>query len=171
MQNNSILTVSSPFRFKTLFTKPLKYVIQIFTGDATEHAATYSKGLVMNMSGKGFERMPFEDWMKEYAVNGAKIHIYEAPKEFEKWQENKMEWFDFDCEELEYDAIYAMFSALDEIKQIRELNYKSKGLFCSQQSFDRLAAGEYFSKQNDKVSPAELKKKLLKSGWKKWRVK
>ena len=76
----AILFVSSPFRFKTLFTKPLKYVIQLFTADATEHAATYSKGLVMNMSGKGFEQIPFDEWIKHYAINGAKIHIYESPK-------------------------------------------------------------------------------------------
>jgi hypothetical protein len=170
MQNNSVLTVSSPFRFKTLFTKPLKYVIQLFTADATEHAATYSKGLVMNMSGKGFEQIPFKNWMEEYAINGAKIHIYESPKEFEKWQENKMEWFDIGCLGLEYDAIYAAYSALDEIKQIRNLDYKSKGQFCSQQAFDRLVAAEYFVKGDDTVSPAELKKKLLKAGWKKWRI-
>ena len=63
MENNSILTVSSPFRFKTLFTKPLKYIIQIFTADATEHIATYSKGCVMNISGVGFRKMTFDDWM------------------------------------------------------------------------------------------------------------
>jgi len=145
-------------------------VIQIFTGDATEHAATYSKGFVMNMSGKGFEKIPFDEWMKEYAINGAKIHIYEAPKEFEKWQDNKMEWFDAECVGLKYDAIFAMFSALDEIKQIRDLDYKSKGQFCSQQSFDRLVTAEYLADSIDKITPAELKRILLKASWKKRRI-
>ncbi len=170
MIDNSILTVSSPFRFKTLFTKPLKYIIQIFTNDATEHAASYCEGLVMNMSGKGFEKISFDDWMKEYAVNGAKIHNYECSQKFEKWQKDKMKDFDNDCIGLEYDAIYAIYSDLDTLKEINRLDYKSKGAFCSQQCFDRLVHGEIFEDQINKVTPAELKKKLLKADWKKWRI-
>ena len=175
MQDNSILTVSSPFRFKTLFTKPLKYVIQIFTADATEHIATHSKGFVMNISGVNFRKMTFDDWMAEYAINGAKIHAYSPPENLIRgWQENKMEWFDNDCQGLQYDVIYSLTSCLDEIYWIRNIlkkfGYKPKGKFCSQLSYDRLVAGEIFPEQDDKVSPAELKQTLLKAGWKVRRV-
>ncbi|MFT6151376.1 MAG: hypothetical protein ACJAY9_000765 [Flavobacteriales bacterium] len=164
MKNNSVLTVSSPFRFRTLFTKPLKYIIQIFTWDPTEHAAGYYAGHVMNMSGDGFEKFTIRKWMKNYAISDAKIHIYEPISPFTKAQISKIKKYNKSCISLKYDALDAAFSALDEIKQIRSLDYKSKGLFCSQQVFNGFVAAGIFPKQKDKVSPAELKQILIKSG-------
>jgi hypothetical protein len=174
MQNNSILTVSSPFRFKTLFTKPLKYVIQIFTGDATEHIAGYSYGLVLNTSGEGFKRIIFDEWMKYYAINDAEIHEYYPPIPFTKEQENKMTEYDNFCTHFGYGAFDAAITVIDEIKPVRqllkEIDYKPKGILCSQQRFLALCYAGIFPSQDDTLSPAELKKKLLKAGWKKRRV-
>lgn len=165
MKNNSVLTVSSPFRFKTLFTKPLKYIIQIFTGDATEHAAGYSDGHVLDMSGKyNFKKFTIKQWLKYYGINDARIHIYEPKVPFTRSQVIKMNKYDKSCVGVKYDAFDAAFSALDEIKQIRNLDYKAKGLFCSQQKFNAYVAGLVFTKTKDKISPAELKQILMKSG-------
>ena len=173
MQNNSILTVSSPFRFKTLFTKPLKYVIQIFTGDNTEHIAGYSYGFVLNTSGEGFKRIIFDEWMNHYAINDAEIHEYYPPIPFTKEQEDKMIEFDNLCVQ-SYGAIDAAITVLDEIKPIRKLliklGYKPKGIVCSQQRFLAFCYAGIFPHQDDTLSPAELKKKLLKAGWTKRRV-
>jgi len=173
MQDNSILTVSSPFRLKTLFTKPLKYVIQIFTRDETEHAAGYSYGLVLNTSGEGFRKIPFDKWMKHYAINDAEIREYYPPIPFTKEQEGKMMEFDNLCVQ-NYGAIDAVITVLDDIKPIREflikLNYKPKGILCSQQRFLALCYAGIFPYQDNTLSPAELKKKLLKAGWIKRRV-
>ncbi len=170
MLNNSIITVSSPFRFKTLFTKPLKYVIQLFTADATEHVASYCDDLVMNISGKGFEKVPFDLWMKKYAVNGAKIHEYSPSIPFTSAEDIAMRKFNDQCSGSKYNPVYATYSFLDDIKQIRNNWYRPKGAICSQQRFDCLVAAGIFPPQEDKLTPAELKKKLLKSGWKKRRV-
>jgi hypothetical protein len=174
MQDFSILTVSSPFSFKTLFTKPLKYVIQIFTGDASEHAAKYQKGFVMNVSAKGFEKIPFDKWMERYSVNGAKIHEYILPYRLTPHQEELINAFDNKCLDKNYDVPAAMLSVFDEIKFIRILikrfRKKEKGIFCSQQAFSSLVAGGIFPPQQDLVSPSELKKMLIKKGWKKNKI-
>jgi hypothetical protein len=176
MQNNSILTVSSPFRFKTLFTKPLKYVIQIFTWDKSEHVAGYCKGIVSNTSGEGFKRIDFDKWMEQYAINDAIIHEYYPPTPFTKEQEDKMIEFDDLCIKAgkDYGAVDAIITVLDEIKPIRELliklGYKPRGILCSQQRFVALCYAGIFPYQDDTLSPAELKQKLLKAGWKVRRV-
>lgn len=157
------LFVSSPLRLKTLFTKPLKFVIQLFTDSSIEHAASYCKGLVLNMSGKGGELMKFEDWIKEFAVNGAKIHCIEATINMPPNVVDKLYSYNQSCIGKKYDAIAAAYSAIDEIKQVRELDYQTRGTFCSQQCFDGFVEIGLFSPQKDMVSPAELKSKLIKS--------
>lgn len=156
------LFLSSPLRFKTLFTKPLKFIIQLFTGSSIEHAASYCKGQVLNMSGNGGEMISFDQWMKEYAVNDAKVHFIGKRFSTEKMA-NKLLAYNQSCVGKKYDAIAAAYSAIDEIKQVRELDYQAKGTFCSQQAFDGFVEIGLFPKQQDMVSPAELKSKLIKS--------
>ena len=77
MKRLAYLTVSSPITIKGLFTKPLKFVIQIVTGAPEEHIAHCIDGTVVNVSGKGLEYIPFDEWMKHNSGLGQRIHCYE----------------------------------------------------------------------------------------------
>jgi hypothetical protein len=77
MKRLAYLTVASPITFKGLFTKPLKFVIQIFTGAPEEHFAHCIDGTVCNVSGEGLKYIPLDEWMKRYNILGARIHCYE----------------------------------------------------------------------------------------------
>lgn len=77
MKRLAYLTVSSPITIKGLFTKPLKFVIQIFTGAPEEHITHSVDGTIPNVAGEGMVYMIFAKWMKRYDINGARIHCYE----------------------------------------------------------------------------------------------
>ena len=161
--DGATLFVSSPFRLKTLFTKPLKYIIQLFTGSKLEHSASYCYGYVLNMGGEGGEMFNLERWIEHFAVNGAKIYCINPKPLFSDLEVSKLNHYNLSCVGQKYDALGAGFSALDEIKQIRDLDYESQKTFCSKQVFDGYVKIGKFLKQKDFLSPAELKKKLIRS--------
>lgn len=159
----SILFVSSPFRFKTLFTKPLKYIIQIATGNSAEHAASYCDDYVLNVGGKGIELIKYEDWIKEFAINGAKIHCIELINSPNNICVEDLSKYNKSCIGKKYDTIGAIISPFDNIKLIRNLDHNSNSLICSEQALNGLVRIGLLDKQKDTPTPIELKKILLKS--------
>jgi len=159
MKRLAYLTVASPVTLKGVFTKPLKFVIQIFTAAPEEHIAHCIDGIVCNVSGEGLEYMLFEEWMERYGVNGARIHALELINDATDEQIKAIKAQDKKDEGKKYDALAAAFSALDNVYDI-----KSEGIYCSHQCENGAVAAGILPSSKDQSSPAELKSRMLKSG-------
>lgn len=82
MKNGSLITCCSTFSFKTLFRYPLRYIIQIFTGDRIEHVAIYFDNKIAECLFKGGVRIIYlSDWLKEHKSD--KMKIYENSFNFD----------------------------------------------------------------------------------------
>jgi len=159
----SVLFVSSPFRFKTLFTKPLKYIIQIATSSSVEHVASYCNDYVLNVGGEKIELIKYEDWIKKFATNGAKIHcidIINSPDDI--WVEN-LSKYNKSCVGKKYDSTGAVISPFDKNQFIHNLDQNSDSIICSEQAMNGLVMIGLIEKPKDIPTPAELKKILIKS--------
>lgn len=159
IKDGSALFVSSPFRLKTLFTKPLKYVIQLATNSNIEHAARYSKGKVLDVSVDGVMFVGLEEWIKDHSTNGAKIHYIEPKFELPIPILDALTKYDNDCVGIKYD----IFGAVSSVDEFRAIGSSASKIFCSQQVFNGYVLAGIFPPQKDKVSPIELKKAMLNS--------
>ena len=153
------LTVASPLTLKSIFTKPLKFIIQIFTAAPEEHFAHCIDGIVCNVSGKGLEYIPFEEWMKHYVVNGARIHALELINDATDEQIEAIKAQDKKDEGKKYDALAAALSALDNVR-----NNEGNGIYCSHQCENGVVAAGILPSSKDQSSPSELRSRMLKSG-------
>jgi len=180
MKRLAYLTVASPITLKGVFTKPLKFVIQIFTAAPEEHIAHCIDGVVCNVSGKGLEYIPFEKWMERYEVNRARIHAIEPIEEPTQEQINAIIEVNKSDKGKPYGAFRAGVSAnimefiyvlIDVVCRLfgfenkNDLN-RDKTIFCSGNCAKGAVAAGYL--QSDfkwwRASPIDLRKVQLKSG-------
>jgi hypothetical protein len=159
MKRLAYLTVSSPITLKGLLTKPLKFVIQIVTGAPEEHIAHCIDGTVVNVSGKGLEYIPFDEWMKHNSGLGQRIHCYELIDDATDEQIAIIKKRDSKDVGKKYDALAATLSALDNL-----YNIQSNGVYCSHQCEIGLMEAGILAFSEDQSSPSELVSRMTKSG-------
>jgi hypothetical protein len=170
MKRLAYLTVASPVTLKGVFTKPLKFVIQIFTAAPEEHIAHCIDGVVCNVSGEGLEYIPFIGWMERYGVNRARIHAIEPIEEPTQEQIDAIMKVNKEDEGKPYGAIRAGLSAnvMEFIYGLLNLSSKNKDktIFCSGNCAKGNVAAGYLSSDFKwwRASPVDLRKALLKTG-------
>jgi hypothetical protein len=170
IKDGSAIFCCSRITLRGFFTKILRYVIQLFTASAPEHTTFFVNNKVSEINGHGAVFIPYDEWYKSVDKE-TKLYVVEPLFEFSSKQIKAMDDFCQLAVGRKYGAGGAIYSFLDEIKLIRDLDYKSKKEFCSGLTFKCFVAGGIFSPQEDKLTPIELRKKLTKSGifTRKWR--
>jgi hypothetical protein len=170
MKRLAYLTVASPVTLKGVFTKPLKFVIQIFTAAPEEHIAHCIDGVVCNVSGEGLRYIPFEKWMERYGVNGARIHAIEPIEEPTQEQINAIIEVNKSDKGKPYGAIAAGLSAnvVEFVYGLLNLSSKNrdKTIFCSGNCAKGAVGAGYLLSDFKwwRASPIDLRKALLKTG-------
>jgi len=152
IENGSALFVSSRFKFKLLFTSPLKYAIHIFTNSRVEHVARYSDGLVLNVQAPVAVIMTYPEWKKKYKLS--KIYCIEPKEPFSLKDIRKLEKYDNNCEGMGYDV----FGAVSSIDELNFIEADKNKLFCSSQVYTGYVKVGIFKQSKDKISPIEQKK-------------
>ncbi len=156
----SYIFCASKFSFKTLFTKPLRLVIQIFTGGREEHVAQIiAKNLIADSTGEGVRIRTIQDWL-EHHVSGyeMELYAYQFLKPLTKGQQKKLTDFWKRSVGEKYNALLASYSALDDLPFFRKIKVKNaEGSFCSMkcaQSLEIIIGKEFLPEK--KINTKEL---------------
>ena len=155
IKNGSTIYSSTSLNFKSFFTKPLKFVIQLFTSSSIEHTLFYINGKVLEINGEGTKFKPLQQWINEYVTPNTKIHVAELKNDLSEEEKQKAISF---CESqigVKYSALQASYSLLDNL--FKGLN-KDKELnqYCSGQVYNCYIATGILPKLDHTLTPAEL---------------
>ena len=165
-----ILAFDSVFTWKHLFTKPVKWIIKLFTGSDYNHVAyAYSyadrKQFINQAIGSGYESI---NYMNCFKKRHSKIFAYEitVPINFELLHKDTIPKIG-----LPYGAEEAAYSVIDRIpilnyiyRKIFKVSQNDKDLFCSQDVIFELQRQGYlgYIKDSNNINPEECIKLILK---------
>ena len=171
IKDGSTIYSSTSLNFKSLFTKPLKFVIQLFTSSSMEHTLFYIDGRVLEINGnkKGAQFKPIKQWVDEYVTKHTKLHITELKEDLNLEQTELAIRY---CESqigVKYSTVQASRSWLDNF--FKGLN-KDKQLnqYCSGQTYNCYVALGILPKLDYALTPVELLDYQIISGkFNQWR--
>lgn len=160
----SYVFCASNFELKTLFTKPLRYVIQAFTGGKEEHVAQIvGQGLIADSTGDGVRVKTIDEWLKDHVIGyDMNLYAYEPLQALTEGQKKKLLQFWRASEGQDYNALLAAFSVLDKLPFFRRIKIKkARGIFCSAKCAEALLkigfkVPEFENQGFKKINPKEL---------------
>ena len=160
------ISYSQNFSWQVLFTKPLRYVIQFFSGKdyvykkSWCHSAVFFDGKVVDMTGKGFRLTNLDEWKQEHYVKGLEIYAWNLTKELLPEQESKVreEIATLLQDPLHYNALDAAISAIDN----SVIKSKAHNKFCSSVAESLFIAGSCLKRRSNDTNstPTELINRL-----------
>lgn len=154
----AIITCNSDFTLKTLFTKPLRYVIQLFAGQPEHVFLSLGSGLFFEATGEGTHIIEASDWVKSHKTPEMLVAAYCLTYPLDPEDQQKL--FDI-CKGMvgrPYSAALAAYSAFDKIWPFSKLKIESKNReFCSSVCWECLESlGTLPKKEGFKINPKEL---------------
>ncbi len=124
--SGAILAYHQSFQWKALFTKPLRFVIQLFTGEYS-HVGIYIGGEIYEMIGAGFKVSSISSWIKEHEKSRLKCYFYNLRNPLNLPEQLKAISFIEKFKIVKYGAGAAALSPIDN----SALKINSKNTFCS----------------------------------------
>jgi len=134
LPNATRVGFSSRYNLKHLITKPLHYLIQMFTGSKLHHEGIMCDGMLYEAGNKGVRKIPFEQKLKEID-DCIDVIIFKPTKLLTL---NQLIAFRIDLESQlgkQYSATEAFFSILTGILFLTKSEPKNKKQFCSKLVF------------------------------------
>ncbi len=165
LTNSTVVGFSSRYNTKHLITKPLHYLIQIFTGSNLHHVGIMCDGLLYEaMASTGVRKIPLEDKLKEID-DCVDVIIF---KPINRLRPSELEEFRIDLENQvgkQYPTAQAFFSILTAVLflGLRKSKPKTKEQFCSKlvfYAFQNIFPGILKGILPRTINPEECKKVL-----------
>jgi hypothetical protein len=163
--NGSMVGFESKYSFKHLKTKPLHYLIQLFTGSRLHHVGIMCDGFIYEAKNPEVSASSLQYKTQEISKH-VKLHVFEPQKKFTKIQTDKLRKDLNKQLGKEYSTTEAAFSIITAILCQKKPN--NEKMFCSKLVF--YAYRNLFPRKLENylprtMSPEEVKKVLQKEGF------
>ena len=163
IKDGSTIYANTKINFRSLFTKPLKFVIQFFTSSIFEHTLFCVDGKVLEINGDDTKFTSFDSWLEGNAEEYVKFSCKELIHNLS--EDEKAHIISY-CESqvgVKYSAYQASMSWLDDVFAVFKKD-SSFNRYCSGQVFNCYVAMGIFPKENESLTPRELLSYQSKSG-------
>jgi hypothetical protein len=163
--NLAVIFCYAKFDWKILFTKPLRYIIQLFTGKYC-HCAIYLNDYISDATGKGVKKAINYEWFSNYQDNNKniKIEIFYLLKPLSPDQIESVNTFINKNIGIKYSVLEAVISPIDN----KYFHYNDpKKTFCTEFARDCLVNARILAAKKHNIKTdlnefyRELKKKKL----------
>lgn len=163
IKDGATIYVSTKINPLSLFTKPLKFLIQLVTTSKFEHVLIYIDGKVSEITGEGGEFESFQSWLKDHSGKYTKFYYKNLTTNL---NEDEKTWGINYCKlqvGLKYSAYQASMSWLDDVFSAFKKD-SSFARYCVGQSFNFYVAIGRLPHENESLTPAEFLDYQSKSG-------
>lgn len=159
LKNGALITFHTKFSLKMLFTKPLRFVIQLFTASKYEHLAIYNAGKISHIVGVGVQTLKIKDFIKQHIPKDRIAIAHNLIKPLTLKQAIKLSIFFKKNKDLKYSAL----EAAESRKALSWIGYDSKNASqCTQYVADAYVCLGILDERKGFYYPNELLKKMVK---------
>lgn len=157
IENGALILVHAGLSIKNLFTKPLQYVIQLFTGRYCHVAIGFMNNIV-DSTGDGVQMMTRKDWLKKHKSKAHKIEVFNLKRKLTTDEIATLHRFI----DKQLGKPYSPFEALISPFDNSIIKYNSENWFCSELYSACLQEINLLPKLKTKDDPNELHRRMYR---------